>query len=517
MAEPDSSRASSLEEEGEAEVVPLEDSEDPTQVITVEDVLCEECLAPTEPTDDTIGYRSMSREALQKEARSLRHMASHFPHNPYCWVCIQANMRQRRFAKKGEPEDDGLQRVTKPNQRYSTDIVIVAKAKEDTANRSSDGDVCIQPVRDVFSGAALATALRERGFDRIYNNLKFFAGPAVRNPNLLCKSDCAKEIINAVEALGWHSEPSLENTWPHNAIQERWIGTYKSVLRAAQYQCGFLKNAWHLPVRYASVALTLTQKAPILPWEKDAAGNTLAGFKYKELKTCWEVHTGETFTGPIQPFGRLCFYRDINKNHALGANCSPGFFIGWQIESGMRYRGILQVIDYETIRAGRFSIRAIRKPHQKEVHFPLQVVFPMAEARMLQWKTLADEKELTDAPPPPALLFGEAIQGEESAGVDGGSRAIAPALPPRFKITAQRIKDYGGTDDCSACDNLGLQAGQLHTIACRQRFRELLEQDGEIPKYLPATPEQPSGARAPEGSTGGDRLEEVVAEEISEK
>ena len=74
-------------------------------------------------------------------------------------------------------------------------------------------------------------------------------------------------------------------------------------------QSGFPFKAWELVVGYAATALTLTQRAPILPWEKDDSGKVLEKYRAKESQTCWECHhDGSKFDGPIQPFGRLCFY-----------------------------------------------------------------------------------------------------------------------------------------------------------------------------------------------------------------
>ena len=31
----------------------------------------------------------------------------------------------------------------------------------------------------------------------------------------------------------------------------------------------------------------------------------------------------------------------------------PGFFIGWKLESGLRYRGILRILDYDMVVKGK--------------------------------------------------------------------------------------------------------------------------------------------------------------------
>ena len=68
-------------------------------------------------------------------------------------------------------------------------------------------------------------------------DLKHFVGPSgPSRPNIIVKSDAAKEMIGTVKELGWHSEPSLANRWLHNASHERRIQTLKSVIRASMLQ-----------------------------------------------------------------------------------------------------------------------------------------------------------------------------------------------------------------------------------------------------------------------------------------
>ena len=139
-------------------------------------------------------------------------------------------MRQRRYAKRTRVVDDGLPNTTKPLQQLSTDVIIVSKSGHDDIKTAASGDTVVHTIRDAYSGMPLAAALSSRVMSECYDNFKFFAGIAnSRNPDILVKSDAAKELTGAVDELGWHREPSLENRWPHNTIHERWHGTYKSV------------------------------------------------------------------------------------------------------------------------------------------------------------------------------------------------------------------------------------------------------------------------------------------------
>ena len=203
---------------------------------------------------------------------------------------------------------------------------------------------------DTFSGAALSFPERSRSTEVILRNFKFFTGPKYSSPHIVVKSDAAGEIIGAVERLGWHSTPSLGNTWPHNTVHERHQGKLKSVQRASMLllQSGIPESGWDVAGTYASIILTVVEPAPILSYERNAAGQVLEAFIQKSEQTCWECfHRGIEFGGPIQPFGRLCWYRGTS-GHPLTAPALPGFFAGWRLEGGMRYRGIVLILDYES-------------------------------------------------------------------------------------------------------------------------------------------------------------------------
>ncbi len=69
----------------------------------------------------------------------------------------------------------------------------------------------------------------------------------------------------------------------------------------------------------------------------------------------------------------------------------PGLFVGWRLESGMRYRGALYIADYDKIKKGNFQFRSLLKVPEKEVYFPDELVFPFANARKLAIRDFADK------------------------------------------------------------------------------------------------------------------------------
>ena len=76
--------------------------------------------------------------------------------------------------------------------------------------------------------------------------------------------------------------------------------------------------------------------------KKGPGGKGLDAIKTKGRQTCWECHHGNNpFEGPIEPFGCLCYYLE-RSGHTLAPTTVPGLFLGWRLESGMRYRNALK-------------------------------------------------------------------------------------------------------------------------------------------------------------------------------
>ena len=136
--------------------------------------------------------------------------------------------------------------------------------------------------------------------------------------------------------------------------------------------------------------MSISQAAQILPWEKGPGGKVLDAKKTKARQTCWECHHANApFEGPIEHFGRLYYYLD-KSGHPLAPPSIPGIFIGWRIESGMRYRHVLKVISYVNARKHNFQQRSILNIPSKEVHFPTELSFPFAKARNIAIETMAE-------------------------------------------------------------------------------------------------------------------------------
>ena len=135
--------------------------------------------------------------------------------------------------------------VTAKNQQLFADYLIAQRSASGVTKRGSVKEAIEEyasfGVRDAYSGVGICQPKTSRTKDKCYGDLKGFTGPSIhkKSPHVVVKSDAAPEIMSAVYDLGWHSEPSLANKWPHNTVHERWTGTCKSVIRVSMLQSGF--------------------------------------------------------------------------------------------------------------------------------------------------------------------------------------------------------------------------------------------------------------------------------------
>ena len=134
----------------------------------------------------------------------------------------------------------------------------------------------------MYTGLSLSFPLKKANSLKIQECLKWFMGVGwTRKPKTIVKSDCAGNLMHAIKALGFNPDPSLADHWPHNTAHERSHVTTKSVQRASILQAGTPASSWDICIWYASVALNITQKAPLMPHEKDANGQPLEAFVEK--------------------------------------------------------------------------------------------------------------------------------------------------------------------------------------------------------------------------------------------
>ena len=111
---------------------------------------------------------------------------------------------------------------------------------------------------DSFSGIVNYPAT-SKGSDFVYSCLRHFVGLRFKNPDTVCRSGAAPELVKAIRGLGWLPETALPRRWPHDSKCERMIRTFEECCRRLHLQAGFavLPKLWPIICTYAAVAISI--------------------------------------------------------------------------------------------------------------------------------------------------------------------------------------------------------------------------------------------------------------------
>ena len=357
------------------------------------------------------------------EAVSIKHRISHFPKHPLCDICNRAKLFSKRVKshRVHDPESD-LPVPTAFGEQIAIDHMIVSKS-------AGGREFLALIVFDCFSGIVNAYPAPTKGSDFVYSCLRHFVGMRYKNPDTVCRSDAAPELIKAIRELGWLPETSLPRRWPHNSRCERAIRSFEECCRCLHLQAGFavMPRLWVTTCRYAAMAMNIDK---------------------------WESAFGTSFKGADYALGQLVFYRTKSQyKPKLDPNAQPALMAGWKLEFGMRYRGVLLVLDYHALREGK--ITCVQAP-DREVYTRDTVTFPLANVAERALDNFSDPSigDLESQEPLPIPFVEDVPEIKEKS--------------KRVYITYGRIQKLGATDGCRAC----LADAPNHTPECIARHEE---------------------------------------------
>ena len=221
-------------------------------------------------------------------------------------------------------------------------------------------------------------------------------GIKARNPRTICKSDCAKELLKAIRSLGWLSDASLPRRWPHNSVLERQIRSFEESCRSMHLQAGFavFPKLWTLTCQYTAVSMSIGH---------------------------WSKAFGSEFKGADYILGQLVFYRTkFQEKSKLAPNSSPALMGGWKLEFGRRYKGVLRLVDYNSLKQGHVSI--VVAPDQ-EVYVLDERVFPLRD--------LAEKALNVDSDP--LFVNNPWAKGEKKEARENRSKQLSETPPARLQ------------------------------------------------------------------------------------
>ena len=326
-----------------------------------------------------------------------------------------------------------LPESTKFGEQVAVDHMVVSKSSEGK-------EFLVLIVHDSYSGIINAYPASSKGSDFGFTCLRHFVGHRFKNPDTVCRSDAAPELIKAIRDLGWLPETVLPRRWPHNSKCERMIRTLEECCRCPHLQAGvaMFPKLWPVTCRYAAIAMSIDK---------------------------WEKAFETEFKGASYALGQLVIYRTKFQNKSkIAPNASPALMAGWKMEFGMSFKGVLTLLDYQALREGRIVI--VQAP-DREVYTRDKVVFPLADVAEKAREEFANPStenlERQDPLPIPSV--------EASHDVRQKSKRVC--------ITYVRIQRLGMTPGCRAC----YAPSSNHTSECITRHEEAC---GNAPSDLPA-------------------------------
>ena len=334
----------------------------------------------------------------------------------------------------------------------ATDDVILAKGSEHFGT-GIGGVKTHHVIRDLYSGARVAYSMSECDVEAHAKNFRHYVGLRAGElaTRTIIKMDEAQELEQAAHQVGFIPETSLPNRWPHNSMLERDIREEKECCRVIHLQSG-LPYEYHT-YSYPYACLSMSFDRPSLADPE---------------KTQWEAITREKFNGMRLCFGQLVYYRKKHPTkRTLEPNMAPGLFLGWRIDSGLRYRYVTRILDYQEHRTRGSSF--VADVPEAEICIPDgKPYFPIGFSK---------HQALVRGDDPDHVALPEIALKDVPFPRDGGiASPSTPGPKPRsVYITLDRIIKFKETPGCKGCTN----KTRYHHAECRARFQKLVDDEKE--------------------------------------
>ena len=360
-----------------------EPAADPEQIAAQEEAE----QAPAE--EDQSEEAQATRKDLRAEAKSLRHLLTHQPKNPYCDACTRAKMRNKKrfagaFDARREPKS-WCELVTADHLVSKGDRMVgVTGAKNALVMKDLYSDLQhVAPVRDKTAGPVIESLTKFIGTDlKVVKSLY---------------SDNSRELKKACRALRIHREPSLPGVPQSNSKIERTNLDVLEGTRTALVQAGLPDTFWPFAApTYCFLRNTETEG--------------------REQGSRWAVaHNSAEFTGLRLPFGCEVIFKpvvtkkiDRRLRKKWGPAGSPGIFAGYEMKPGYGWTGrykcwsLNEVLGVNMVTSvARFSKRlcdphtseVVKLPNNGEIRFPLKAEYDYVNFTVEGMQKKADKAE----------------------------------------------------------------------------------------------------------------------------
>ncbi len=308
-----------------------------------------EALPPQEPANaEEIANRVRNRRRnLQKEAKSMHHLLTHFPKIPeYCTTCRDAKAqhvahynKRRRFAKETGIDDYKVEPLTHFGERFTLDHIICRNDQTRSWKGHNDGLTFL----DLFTGWRDFRAMKTKTTKETLEKSKEIFGPIDRETkdNMLGYSDSAHELKEAMHELGICLDNSIPGRPSANGRAERNNRHILEAARAVLDHAGLPHRFWPQACEYVCWSFNTTPQ----PGKEN---------------TPHKLRHGEEFSGSIIPFGSKVMFmpqrtdyiskedkdgiENVDKGRKkkdpkFAAPMHHGIFLGYKINHGGHWSG----------------------------------------------------------------------------------------------------------------------------------------------------------------------------------
>ena len=271
-------------------------------------------------------------EALKKEAKSLHHLMTHVPKNPYCSVCNQAKMY-----KAPGYRTDGLRSISAScfGDHITADHVVLYR---DSDNMIEDSRLALI-VKDVATSFMFAYPSALKDADECQVALQHFV--ASTDKVGVFYSDNAKELTRATKSLGWRHEHSKDYIHQSNSIAERAVRATTEGTRCNLLQAGLSHAYWPQALEHSCTAFNISHPK---------------GIEYSP----WYKRFGEGLKGKMLPFGCRVDYwvgpkSQRKKRPRFEPTSEPGVFLGYYFQPGMKWKREILVLSLKDLNRNDFN------------------------------------------------------------------------------------------------------------------------------------------------------------------
>jgi hypothetical protein len=270
----------------------------------------------------------------------VNHLMTHLPKDRRCEVCVQAKLyetphRRRENQREAIRDARDVEEPSEYLEKVACDHIIL---RNEPGFR---GECYSFVIVDRFTGYAGIFPLKSKTADEVESSFRKFCGR--RRPGIvIVGSDRAPEILAAIRALGFNSEPSAPRQAIHNPFAESFIRTLTGMTASVLLQAGLSHEYWPLAHKYLEWSYSITAIA-----------------NKESTKTCFEKVHGYAFEGFKVPSGALVWIKSEDQM-SFEPKGEGALFLGAEITDGMKFKGLYLTWPLQNFLEKSFKQKVVR-------------------------------------------------------------------------------------------------------------------------------------------------------------